>query len=356
MALFSNKKKSKPHKQHAQASEENPQYQVKKKPNNKPIIIGIIIVIIALIAVYFLFVVNVNESVINSATTVNVTQSGNLYSINSNQYYISLSSISLTSGKAYIHVSKFPIFVNPILNVSLTLNNITKINDGTNYANIAFQLQSLSPSSISVKITPTPTSLQIAPDTQDIRTLNGNLYSGNQNSYTTTIPSTTTIQGKSTTSTVGSSTTTIAQNTTLANITAALKIDSYYPIMLNFSKLYANTTQCTPVMYNTSYIKSFGHAPHGQDTYYNVTPYVPYKIYNNTTSLGNGKYEVLFKVETTDPGFNNTVALTIAISSSNRNIINDTLSGIFEDLTLSEWKSSYQGALSVGNACGVVVP
>ena len=58
--------------------------------------------------------------------------------------------------------------INPVLNVSLTLGNITKINVGTNYSNIGIQLQSISANAVTVQISPLFPSLEIAPDSSKI--------------------------------------------------------------------------------------------------------------------------------------------------------------------------------------------
>ena len=125
-------------------------------------------IIVVAVALYAYFVLQVNQVVVNSPQVVNITSAGNLYSINSNQYYISLAGVSPGTTTAYVYISKLPIFINPLLNVTLTLNNITKLNVGTNYSNIGMQLQSMGPSSVTVKISPLFPSLQIAPDSGKI--------------------------------------------------------------------------------------------------------------------------------------------------------------------------------------------
>lgn len=170
MALFKRKKGM----QESLLGKRKPEYkkqQQGKRPGAKKKVIALVIIVIAAIALYAYFVLQVNQTVINSPESVNITSAGSLYSINSNQYYISLAKVSLSSAKAYIHISKLPIFINPLLNVSLTLNNITKLNVGTNYSNIGMQMDSMGPSSITVKISPLFPSLEIAPDSGSISTV-----------------------------------------------------------------------------------------------------------------------------------------------------------------------------------------
>lgn len=353
MALLGRKRVPEYKSQHKQ------QQHMQKKSNSAMRLALKVIVLIIIIAgaLYFLFFLNVNETAINSPTVVNVTQAGSLYHINNNQYYISLASISVNTGTAYIHITKLPIFVNPLLNVTLTLTNVTQINAGSNFSNIAIQLQSLSPHSIAVKITPLFESLQIRPTYQYIKVLQSGLNNNQQGQQsTTTIASTTTIRGGSSTSTTaGTTTTTIAANNTRAAISTALKADSYYALMLNFSLLYKNTSQCTPLMYNTSYVRKYGHLPNGQNSYVNVSQFTPYNMSSATTNVGHGNYNVSFVALTSALG--TIPAMTIEVNVSAKRTVSDTFapSGLFGGMSYSQIKSNYATALS-GGACGIEVP
>lgn len=347
-----------------QQKQDQAQMQVKRKSGSGKFIVAAVVIIVVIIAAYFLLFLNVNQVVISNPTTVNITSAGNLYGINSNQYYISLSTISVSSGTAYVHITKFPVFVNPLLNVTLTLNNITKLNLGTNYSNLGIQLQSLSANSITVKISPLFTSLQIAPSSQDIRVIQTNLYGsgGNQNSGPTTL-ATTTISGASTTissNTISSTTvpasTTIAANATAAAITEALQKDVYYGLMLNFSVLYSNTSNCNTNLYNNLYVEQNGHLPAGPYTYDNVSPYTPYNLSSAKSPSSAGTFNVTFEGKTVALG--NLPAVTINVNPTTKATV-DTIapasaSGIFADLTLAQIQQNYATAKSQG-ACGVML-
>lgn len=333
------------------------QQKAKKKVNGNAIIASVVILIVIILAAYYFIFLNVNEIVVNSPTTVNVTTAGRLYEINSNQYYISLSTIAVSNGKAYVHVSKLPIFVNPLLNVTLTLGNITKLNLGTNYSNVGIQLQSLSANSITVTITSISTNLQIAPSSSDIKIISASLQGGySSQSNATTV--TTTISGASTTgssSTVGSTTTVPATNQTALAISTALKDDSYYGLMLNYSALYTNSSNCTPLKYNNTYVEEFGHLPNGQDDYQNVSEFAPYNLSSSTTNVGKGDYNVTYVAKTTALG--NIPAITIELNISTQSTVVDTVaaSGVFGGDTYATMKSDYLTALGQG-ACGIIVP
>lgn len=368
MALF------KKGKQEALFGKKVPAYK-KDQQQNKPKkakvkIAALIIIVVAAIALYTLLVLRVSQTTINSPTTVNITRSGNLYSINSNQYFISLSQISISGAKAYIRISRLPMFINPVLNVSLTLGNITKINVGTNYSNIGIQLQSISANAVTVQISPLFPSLEIAPDSSKIVLIQTNLLNGSGSSIgtatsgssgsgsgTNTNTSTATTTAGSTTVGTTVATTTIQQvNVSASDLATALKQSPIYALMLNFSVLYDNTSNCTPVKYNNSYVELYGGLPAIGNDYYNVTRYVPYNLSSTTTNIGKGNFNVVYKTKTIDPGFNNAIALTLKVNASTESVTNSTFSGVFMDLNYTVLKSSYSKAQSIGGACGISIP
>lgn len=330
----------------------------------KYIVYAIVAVIVIAIAAYFLTSMNVGQTMVSGTATENITPSGIIFNINSQQYLVSLSGLSVGSAKAYVHVSKLPIFLNPVLNVTLALGNITKVNSGSNYANIGLKLDSMSANSVTVSITVLQTSLGIAPDYQDIRVVQGTLYGYGQapapsgpgaQATTSTTLITTTTAGAATTS----ATTTVVPsvNSTLLDVNAALRQNSLYAVLYNFSILYANTTRCTPTIYNSTYIFVNGHAPSGGSTFMNVSPYVPYNLSINTGGAGGGNFNVVFKTKTVDPVFNNIVAATIKVNASIKATLSENISstGIFSGVNQSQLYKNYVRALGAGGPCGVEV-
>ncbi len=362
MALF-NKQKPLFGKQKAKPMKEPEYKQAQKRPNSKNLIGAAIIIVVVVVAAYYLVFLNVNQQVVATPAVVNVTQAGTIFSINGQQYLISLSSISIGNGRAYIHISKLPIFVNPLLNVTLTLGNITKVNAGTSFANVGIQLQSISANDITIKVSPLFTSLQIPPDSQYIRVVQSTLYNAGQtpggsgssgSTITTTAGTTTTVLGASTTS---ASTTVQPTNKTPGEISTALKQNPLYGLMLNFSVLYANTSSCTAALYNSAYIYANGHAPSAPNSYYNVTPFVPYNMSSITTNIGGGNFKVVFTTKTIDPNFNNAIAATITVNASAKITLNQSFgsTGIFSDLSLTQVRANYVRAIATGGPCGVEV-
>lgn len=351
MALLGRKSKQAPQPKNQEAPH-------KIKHNNNRMIAAAAVVIIIIAIAYYAFFIYGGQAVVLAPATTNLTQSGEIFSINSAQYLISLSTVSLGSGKAYVHVSKLPVFVNPLLNVTLTLNNITKVNAGSTYADVGIQLLSASANSITIKVTPLSESLQIAPDSQYISVISGTLYNSGQStsvqaSTSTTIGATTT-KGAGSTATTSSATTTVTVNTTAVNINAALKQNQLYGLLLNFSVLYTNTSKCTASLYNSTYLNVHGSLPKGSVSFANVSPFVPYNL-SRVTKSTNGYYEAVFTAKTEDPSFNNSVAATITVNPTTKATVNQSITGVFQGLNYSQLSKNYVRALSVGGACAVDV-
>ena len=333
-----------------------PQPKPQKRQNSNIMVAAVVVVIVIVIALLAFFLYGGQSAVLAPATT-NLTTSGKIFSINSQDYLISLSTVSLGSGKAYVHISELPVFVNPLLNVTLTLNNITKVNAGSTYADLGIQLLSASSNSVTIKVTPLSESLQIGPDSSDISVIGGALYnsqgSTTQATTSTISGATTTVSGS--TATTSSATTTISVNTTAVNITATLKQNPMYGLLLNFSVLYANTTKCTSTLYNSTYLNVHGAIAKGPNTYVNVTPFVPYNLSVAIKPSTGSDYKAVFTAKTADPSFNNTVAAIITINPSLQTTVNQTASGVFEGLNYSQLHTNYVRALEIGGACSVDV-
>lgn len=315
--------------------------------------IALILAIIAIVLIlYYAVFLTVNQRVVNAPAVANITHSGTIFSVNSQQYLISLAGVNSGAGLAYIHISKLPIFVNPLLNVTLNLGNITKINAGTYYADMGVQMQSMGQNSITIKVSPLFTSLQIVPDASKIKVVQGTLYNSGQQhggaSSTITVSSTTTAPSSS-------STTIPAVNSTALAINQTVVQSQLYSLMMNFSVLYANTSKCTASLYSTTYYNAHGTIPTGQNSYDNVSQIVPYNMYKTVTYAGNGNYNVNFVTKDYSI-FNNKVAATVVVNVSRKVIAYENISntGIFSGETLTQLGQAYIVASSEG-ACGVYV-
>jgi hypothetical protein len=239
--------------------------------------------------------------------------------------------------------------------VALSKGNMTKVNYGYEYANIGLKLESYNSTSAIVQVTPLFQSLAISPDSQQISYLNyngtleapGSQPAQNQSTSTTTVP---------TTNTTAPTTTVPSTNTTLISIDYALYNDSYYAIMMNFTALYANTSQCTPPLYNSTYIRTYSSAPKGPSSYANASSITPTALKQSISKSGSN-YVVEYRAVSNSDITNGQPVVSITIDASTRTIVSDSVDspGIFAGETASELKSAIASAKSIGNACGILI-
>jgi len=135
----------------------------------------------------------------------------------------------------------------------------------------------------------------------------------------------------------------------------ALGKSIYYPLMMNYTKIYANTSRCTENIYDSAYLNYYGSTAPGIYSYVNQSQVVPYQMFNNITSIGHGNYSVVYKVRTVNPAFDNQAVLTISMNASAQILIKTpVLSGIYQGSNYSNLFSGYRKALSIGGPCGIL--
>ncbi len=287
---------------------------------------------------------------IGTSTAVTLTSSPSYFSIGSGVYSLSLARAG-SGGTAYIYVNRLPIFVNPLLNVTLVQDNTTKVNAGSSFASIGFMLESAGNSSMVVRITPLDPNLQIAPDAGRIRVVSVLLAANNGGASTTSYITTTAV-----TTTIAATTTIAQTNTTHANIMTALKRYNVYGLMQNYSILYANTSQCTPIAYHNAYTLHYSYQPMVPNDYQNVSTVTPYALYTNTTNIGKGNYSFAYSTKTIDSVYNNTHVVVMKINVSTSRVYNTVFTGIFQGQNYTSLLIGYSKAQGIGGPCGVVVP
>ncbi len=314
-------------------------------------------VVIAVILVYYVYFLSVNQTVVQAPATVNITTHGTLFSINSNQYFISLASTSAQTGRAYVLVSTLPVLTNPVLNVTLSLDNITKVNAGSSWADIGISMQSMGRNSITVQVSPLYTTLQISPSSSDIRIVNSTLYKYGNGSKGSAGVSGGISSTSTATTTVGSlaSTTSIkAVNSTAIAINTILQQNGMYALLLNYSVLYANTTNCTLTKYDTAYIKYMHSSPNPPNDYYNASGMTPYAMESSTAGSGSAYY-FNFTTRSRSSSFDGKTAVSFSIDTSSGTAkYTISGSGIFEGQTYAGMLSNYNAAKAEG-ACGVEI-
>jgi hypothetical protein len=324
--------------------------------------IALIAVVVVVAALLYVWLSAGSVVSVSAATTMSITRSPSAFSIGGETYSIALARIAPGNSVAQVYLNKDPTFMNPLLNVTLYTGQETKVNAGSSFANIALQITSIGNNAVTLTVTPISTSLQIAPDSADIAAVNTGLEGLQQKVTTTTTivtgnsPATTTVPGITTTTVPGTSTTTVASsNTTKEMVLAELQKSAYYPLMLNYSKLYANTVNCNLAEYDITYLHVNGVVPSGLSTFENVSRFVPYALYSNITSAGSGVYSVTYRTRTTDPNFNGVAALIIDINPGQQMLVSSALGGVFQGMNYNSLKSAYMTAENIGNACGVYV-
>ena len=331
----------------------------RRRPRAIKYLIAIAAIIVIAMAVWLLYSFSGASANITAAHNLTVTSAGVPFMLENSQYIISLAGSA--QGTEYVYLSKTPVFVNRMARIALSEGNITKVNYGYEYANIGLKLESYNSTSAIVQITPLFQSLAISPDSQQISYLNYNGTSEasgsqpiqNQSTSSNQVASTTTV---SVTKTTISTTTVPSTNTTLVSIDYALYNDSYYAMMLNFTSLYANTSQCTPSLYNSTYIRTYSSAPKGPSSYANASSITPTALKTSISKSGSN-YVVEYTAVSNSDITNNQPVVSITIAASTRTIVSDSIDspGIFAGETASELKSAIASAKSVGNACGILI-
>jgi hypothetical protein len=319
-----------------------------------------IIIIIIVIALALVYLFGGRAIAVNAPYIGRVTGHGALYSIEGGDYFISAAG-NYVGGDAYIHMTQLPFFLNSMLNITLVPNTLIKVNYAGSFASVGFKLIMANRTGETVEIDPLPPSLQVTPDSQDIRYVNYSLLgsiaapssSGSPSGQVGSAPGTGSATSSST-STVGTTTSVGAGNLTLQRIDSVLANDQFYPLMLDFNSLYSNSTGCTPSLYNATYIKHYSHAPSGTESYYNVSSVTPYALLERISGSGSS-YTVEFVAMAKGAQFNNTAAMSIVVDTSTGAIKSDTTEGIFAGETYSGLQGSYTQSASVGNACAALI-
>lgn len=301
----------------------------------------IIVVIVAAAAVLLVF--GTGAVSVNGPTTLSISNTPTVVRIGGTQYVLTLHGQAPASSAAYIYIGRSPVFINPTLNVTLLLDNYTKINgNGTTYANMEIKLDSVSNSVVSITITPLQAYLAEPPDYGRIKVI-GQVTS--QGSSTTVSIATTSL----------STTTTINQSAAAQQkFVAYLKLNQWYGLMANFTKQYQNTVNCTPLLYNNSFRKYYAMAPVVPRDYWNVSAITPYNIELNISNAGKGNWAATYTAMS-HTAYTTGKVLVITVNLSTGDVLSINQTGAFQGLTFTQLQGVLLQAASIGNACGVDV-
>jgi hypothetical protein len=133
-----------------------------------------------------------------------------------------------------------------------------------------------------------------------------------------------------------------------------LNKNSTYALLLNYSKLYANTTECTPQLYNTTYHSRYGVYPQGGSTYQNSSQTTPYKLNFNISNTGPSIYLGIFS-SVSHISFTTGKAAEFVVNTATNTMTSVKIEGLFQGLNYTQIHSIYANAVSLNNACGIMV-
>ncbi|MCL4373444.1 MAG: hypothetical protein M1360_00170 [Candidatus Marsarchaeota archaeon] len=328
--------------------------QKKKQRGRAPVYAAIIVIlIVAIAASIYLNAVSVKAIAVSAPLNATIGSAPSIFSIKGNEYAMYVSGAQ-GGNVAYVNIAQFPTMVKPMLYVKLTLHNTTKINAGSNYTTIEIRLNSISNKSIGVTIIPISASLLIAPDSASIKTVYVGLGGPAGSISIHTNYTSTTIASSTTTATTSTTSISAQVNQTQVEIQNLLNKDKFYPLVMNFSKLYSNTSSCTLQSYDTAYVGYYGSTPSGTYTYQNVSQFTPYNMLESTIGQ-HGLYITNFVALTRSSFYNNTSALKITMNVTSGIITNTTLGGVYAGLSYATLQNLYKEAVVIGGPCGIYV-
>ncbi|MGC8648622.1 MAG: hypothetical protein ACP5UN_00130 [Candidatus Micrarchaeia archaeon] len=366
---------------------------VKKNNKNKQKVIGnnknkrnlkylgyIIIFLLFVLIIYSIINMFLNYSgieEISQPTMLILFNSPKLISLYGNEYSIQFLAYSNYSSEATFSITKFPIFVNPTMIVEVPLNNFTDVNLNSSYADLRIMLKNIGSNGAEVELIPIQLSLMETPTAERISFINNTLNmamrpssgAGNSSSSrsttssntpnSNTIPSNTIASNTPSSTPSGTQSPSSSTSTTEANTIALNKAKSilstsaYYPIMLNYTILYADEVNCSASKYNSTYFNLYGVQATGSDSYANISSLVPYKLTLNITNSTPQLYTAIYKTYSKDPDTTGN-AIIITMNLSTNSIVNTTLKGAYLDMNSISLETGYLKANRIG-ACGIFI-
>ncbi len=276
-------------------------------------------------------------------------------------YALQLVSANGSAGYMF-YFSRTPILSNPIYSFTIAKGGSINVSgSGASNADLQIKLLSGTNSVAIIELIPVPAAFGVRVSS-GIKTLNVGAASS---------PVTTTINATTTANTVGAqstSTTTVAAATTVSNagsinaqVMAAANQSIYGQLMNNYKKLYQNGTTCTPIMYNSTYIKyrstlppGTPPTPSGQFTFVNVSGTVPYDVTYNISHVSGSVYDVVYSI-ISHSSYTSGHALSLNVNAQTGATVNATFMGQFSGASYDNLNSQYQTASAEG-ACGIFLP
>ena len=308
---------------------------------------------IAIIILAF-FGVQSGAQTITQTGTLSLKQNQTTYLRVFNGSTIAMRLQSSTGTGATIFVSAIPILFGPITAVYLSSGSSANLSSsGTRLADMNVKLNSVSAGSAQVQITPLQSSLGIRVS-GNINLLNPVTLALNLHATSPVGITTTTV-----TSTTSIATTTVAVNTTASKIQQAMTIanqSSIGALMSKYRTLFRSDVQCTPGLYNSTYLSYYFAAPSGPNSFANVSIFTPTDITVAASPLTKANtYGVVYS--TVAPlAVTSGPAVTMVVDVSSHTFANVTLTGIFQGLNYTRLNESYTFQSHIlGNPCAALI-
>ena len=328
----------------------NPKHRPRGKAKAKGVAIyAVMAIIIIAVALYALTYKSVQN--LGSAGNVTISANGTVFMLGGTEYAAYMGSSST------LYISKQPSFVNPLMAVALSKDTTIHVNYMSKYADIGIELLSINGTSALVHFIAISQSAAVTPDSSQMRIVPTNASTTTTSTVYPSKSSNSTKSGSTTSTTVATTVTTTAlQPNGYSKALSALQASKYYSLMENYSELYYNTSKCTPSLYNKTYeANKYGVPPSGQQTYENVSAFVPFNMTYSLKDLSGPIYKVTYNAiskSTITTG----AALSMVINSSDGLISNVTYSGVFTGMNESALYQGYITAVRIGGACGIYIP
>ncbi len=274
----------------------------------------------------------------SSISNLVIRKNLSIINVNGTGYGIAL--LSSVNNTAIIKLQKLPIIASTPILFEVEEGKAAAINtyQNSSYANVEIKLDAVSGNSAEI----------------DILSVTGMLMPVSTNGAYTTAPTTmaTTVTTSMQSTTAATTTINGTKNENETSIAMQdLSKDENYAIMLNYSAYYANAANCTPNLYNQTYLANKGSWPKGYATYWNVTAMSPSALSFSINRTGAGTFNATF---TSSINGNKNVAALFSINIAT-GAVQQRYMGIFAGYTYSKLYAAKVNITAIGSSCGILI-
>ncbi len=297
----------------------------------------VLIAIIAFICTVAAFSAHETKSSISNLV---IGKNMSIININGTSYGIEL--LNSSNGSALIKLQSLPVIASIPIVFEVENGRAAAINvyQNSSYANLEIKLDAVSENSAKIDI------ISIAGVLVPVNT------KGTYTTAPTTLVTTATTSMQSTTALTTINETNSAKNVNETSIAMHdLNNDKNYAIMLNYSMYYANAANCTPNLYNRTYLANKGSWPKGYSTYWNVTAMSPSALSFSISKVGANTFNATF---TSNINGNKKVAAIFTINTATGEV-QHSYTGIFAGYNYSKLYAAKVNITAIGNSCGILI-